>query len=188
MFDPLLVLLLFGGTSQCGVHSKSNVSSGDNKRIDASIDPWKGPPPNLTVERTLPRNMGAEINVTVGSAIDDSVIDQYRKEWLELCQKYYDPSNPTDLSWELKYGEEAQNLRSRLAAELRSHVAKIRHEERKLPLEDERFKSPEWWTRYTKTEGASDPDVKFIGQNWAIRRLQKFLKDYDDAETPGKDN
>lgn len=140
------------------------------------------------IERYLPRNMGAEINVTVGSAIDDSVIDQYRKEWLELCQKYYDPSNPTDLSWELKYGEEAQNLRSRLAAELRSHVAKIRHEERKLPLEDERFKSPEWWTRYTKTEGASDPDVKFIGQNWAIRRLQKFLKDYDDAETPGKDN
>lgn len=140
----------------------------------------------IMIERYLPRNMGAEINVTIGNPIDDAIIDGYRKEWLALCDKYHDPKNPTDLSWELKYGKEVQDLRSRLAAELRAHVAKIRHEERRFELEDERFKSAAWWGRYTETEGASDPDVKFIGQNWAIRRLQKFLNDYDDAENPGK--
>lgn len=138
------------------------------------------------IERYLPRNMGAEINVTIGNPIDDLIIDNYRKQWVDLCEKYYDPKNPTDLSWELKYGPEAEDLRSRLAAELREHVAKIRHEERKLPMEDERFKSPAWWKRYTGTEGASDKDVQFIGQNWAIRRLQKFL-DKEGVENPQND-
>ena len=92
-----------------------------------------------------------------------------------IRDRFYDPEKPTDLSTRLKYGEEAQQLRSKVAAILRDNVAKIRDQERKFPPEDPRFKSPAWWKRFTTTEGKSDPDVKFIGQNWAIRRLQTFL-------------
>ncbi|CAI4036994.1 hypothetical protein SMKI_16G2920 [Saccharomyces mikatae IFO 1815] len=126
-------------------------------------------------KQILPRNLGSEVNVTIGDPLDDDLIDRYRKEWQHLVKKYYDPKNPNDLSDELKYGEEAQNLRSRLAAELRSHVAEIRNEVRKLPREDPRFKSPSWWRQFNTTEGKSDPDVKVIGENWAIRRMQRFL-------------
>lgn len=140
------------------------------------------------IERYLPRNFGAEINVTVGNPIDDNILESYRKEWRLLVEKYHDPKHSTDLTEELKTGQEAQDLRSRLAEELRAHVSKIRHEERSFPEEDPRFKSPLWWKRYTETEGASDPEVKFIGKNWAIRRLQKFLKDYEDYENQHNDN
>ncbi|AET39461.1 lysophosphatidylcholine acyltransferase Ecym_4408 [Eremothecium cymbalariae DBVPG len=134
---------------------------------------------DTVVERYLPRNFGAEIKITVGDPIDDGIIEKYREEWRRLLEKYHDPKNPTDLTPELRTGKEAEDLRSRLAAELREHVAKIRHQECKLPQEDTRFKSPEWWRRYTETEGASAQDVKFIGKNWAIRRLQASCKDED---------
>ncbi|EJS41281.1 taz1p [Saccharomyces arboricola H-6] len=130
----------------------------------------------------LPRNFGSKINVTIGDPLDDNLIDRYREEWRQLVEKYYDPKNPSDLSDELKYGKEAQNLRSRLAAELRSNVAEIRNEVRKLPREDPRFKSPSWWKRFNTTEGKSDPDVKIIGENWAIRRMQKFLPSEDNPK------
>ena len=120
------------------------------------------------------RTIGTKINVSFGKPLDDSLVDAYRAEWESLVSKYSNPGD-TDLNDTLKYGEEAQDLRSRLAAELRSAVAEIRAEDPSLPEEDPRFKSPSWWKRYTMTEGKSDPDVKFIGQNWAIRRLQKFL-------------
>ncbi|ONH79160.1 Lysophosphatidylcholine acyltransferase [Saccharomyces cerevisiae] len=134
----------------------------------------------------LPRNFGSEINVTIGDPLNDDLIDRYRKEWTHLVEKYYDPKNPNDLSDELKYGKEAQDLRSRLAAELRAHVAEIRNEVRKLPREDPRFKSPSWWKRFNTTEGKSDPDVKVIGENWAIRRMQKFLP--PEGKPKGKDD
>ncbi|KAH3900982.1 probable Lysophosphatidylcholine acyltransferase [Saccharomycodes ludwigii] len=132
---------------------------------------------NTIIERYLPRNFGAEIKVTIGQPINDEIIDAYRNEWKSLCDKYSDPKAPTDLSDELKYGKEAQDLRGRLAAELRRSLANIRHNECGFPEEDPRFKSPEWWKKYTATEGASDPEVQFIGENWAIRRLQKFLNE-----------
>ena len=120
------------------------------------------------------RTIGTKINVSFGKPLDDALVDAYRAEWESLVSKYSSPGD-TDLNDTLKYGAEAQDLRSRLAAELRSAVAEIRAEDPSLPEEDPRFKSPSWWKRYTMTEGKSDPDVKFIGQNWAIRRLQKFL-------------
>lgn len=129
------------------------------------------------IRRYIPDNLGADINVTIGDPIDDAIIERYRSEWKELVEKYYDPLHPADLSPELKHGKEAQDLRSRVAAELRTHIAKIRHENCHFEEEDSRFKSPAWWKQYTLTEGQSDPDVRFIGQNWAIRRLQKFLTD-----------
>ncbi|EDO16261.1 hypothetical protein Kpol_505p38 [Vanderwaltozyma polyspora DSM 70294] len=132
--------------------------------------------------RFLPNNIGADIKVTVGKPIDDKVIEEYRQEWNTLVEKYTDPRNPTDLSDELKYGKDAQELRSKVANMLREHVANIRHEKCNFPKEDERFKSPTWWKRFTVTEGDSDPDVKFIGKNWAIRRLQKFLADRDNED------
>lgn len=127
------------------------------------------------IKRYLPANFGAEINVTIGDPIDASIIEGYRQQWQKLVEKYHDPEHPTDLSPELMEGKEAQNLRSAVAAELRNHIAKIRHEQRNFPQEDPRFESPSWWKKYTFTEGSSDPDVKFIGVNWAIRRLQSYL-------------
>lgn len=134
------------------------------------------------LKRYIPSKLGAEIKVTVGDPVDDSVIEQYRKEWRDLVEKYHDPKNPGDLSDELKYGEEAQSLRSRLAAELRANIARIRHEDCHFPEEDPRFKSPAWWKEYTATEGESDPEVKFIGKNWAIRRLQAFLTESEESD------
>ena len=119
-------------------------------------------------------SIGTKINVSFGKPLDDTLIDTYRDEWNQLVLKYSKPGE-TDLNDELKFGPEAQDLRSRLASELRSAVANIRSEQPDLPSEDPRFSSPKWWKRYTQSEGKSDPDVKFIGQNWAIRRLQKFL-------------
>lgn len=133
-----------------------------------------------TFKRYIPANFGAEINVTIGNPIEDDVIDKFREEWQQLVEKYHNPKNPGDLSPELKHGKEAEDLRSRLAAKLRTYIADIRHEERLFPKEDSRFKSPQWWKRYTLSEGDSDPDVKFIGKNWAIRRLQKFLTEQEE--------
>ncbi|SCU94861.1 LAME_0F09648g1_1 [Lachancea meyersii CBS 8951] len=140
------------------------------------------------IERYLPRNFGAEINVTVGDPISEEIIRAYREEWKLLVEKFHDPKNPTDLTTELKVGKDAQDLRSRLASELRAHVARVRHESRNLPVEDERFQSPQWWKQYTESEGQSDPAVKFIGKNWAVRRLQKFLNEHENNDDSTKSN
>lgn len=127
---------------------------------------------------------GTKVNITVGKPVDEKIIDSYRLEWAQLVKKYAKPDD-TYLNDKLKYGDEAQSLRSRLASELRLNVANIRHNQRKFPLEDDRFKSHHWWKRYTETEGESDKDVNFIGRNFAIRRFQDFLN-IKPAET--KDN
>ncbi|CCF56954.1 hypothetical protein KAFR_0B06580 [Kazachstania africana CBS 2517] len=126
--------------------------------------------------KNLYNAIGTEINITVGKPIDDEVIDSYRSKWMDLIIATH-AEQETDLTDELKNGTEAKLLRSRLASELRLHVANIRHHKRFLPMEDLRFGRPEWWKIFTKTEGSSDPDVEFIGENWAIRRLQKFLNE-----------
>lgn len=113
----------------------------------------------------LPRNFGSEINVTIGDPLNDDLIDRYRKEWTHLVEKYYDPKNPNDLSDELKYGKEAQDLRSRLAAELRAHVAEIRNEVRKLPREDPRFKSP---------HGGSGSTPRKVNRTQMLKSLAKI--------------
>lgn len=117
---------------------------------------------------------GTQINVTIGEPIDDSIIESYRREWQTLISKYSKP-NDTDLNDTLKFGEEAQDLRSRLASELRSKVSEVRILDQNLKQEDPRFQDHRWWKVFTQTEGKSDPDVKLIGQNWAIRRLHNFL-------------
>lgn len=133
------------------------------------------------VERFLPANFGTEVKVTIGDPIDDKIIEKYRKEWLDLVKNLLESKIPIDLNHELRFGEKAQQLRSRLASELRKAVADIRHSIG-FPEEDPRFKDHKFWNTFTKSEGKSDPDVKFIGQNWAIRRLQKFLKEHDEYE------
>lgn len=132
------------------------------------------------MKRWLPQNIGAEINLFVGEAVSDEKIEAYRKHWQDLCKKYTDPKNPSDLSPELKDGKKAQQLRSALAADLRDHVLSIRESLGVFPAENAKFKSPQYWKEYTHTEGASDPSVKFIGLNWAIKRLQKHLPDYEE--------
>ncbi|KAH3675500.1 hypothetical protein WICMUC_002691 [Wickerhamomyces mucosus] len=122
------------------------------------------------VQRYLPANFGAEVKVVIGDPIDDSIIQNYRKEWLKLVEKFN--AGGTDLNDKLKFDDLAKDLRSRLASELRRAVAKIRDETGEFEKEDSRFKDHKFWKEYTRTEGTSHPDVKFIGQNWAIRRLQ----------------
>jgi monolysocardiolipin acyltransferase len=136
------------------------------------------------IERFLPSNFGAEIKVIIGDPIDDNIITQYRKEWLALVNKNLDSSNPNDLSEELQNGSKIRDLRSRLASELRKSIAEVRAQAG-FPEEDARFKEHGFWKRYTTSEGESDPDIKFIGQNWAIRRLQKFL---NEGELQGADD
>lgn len=131
------------------------------------------------IHRYLPNNMGAEVHIWFGDEIPDSTIENYRKKWRDLCIKYIDPKNPSDMSPELMTGKKAQALRSELAGVLRQSVLNIRQSIGDFPPEDARFKDPSFWKQFTKTEGASAPDVKFIGKNWAIRRFQKHLPEYD---------
>lgn len=132
------------------------------------------------IKRWLPANVGAEIHIHIGTPLADEKVESYRHRWLGLCKKYIDPLNPSDLSEELKNGEEAQSLRSEVAAELREAVLAIRSSLGVFRLEDPRFKNPAFWKEFTLTEGASAPEVKFIGKNWAIKRLQKHLPEYEE--------
>lgn len=126
-----------------------------------------------------PNNVGAEIHVNIGKSIDDNIIYQFRQEWKKLCEKYPNKENPNDLSDELKFGKEARQLRSRLCAFLREEVSKLRLQNG-FPEEDPRFKDVNFWKRFTQSRGASDPDVKFVGLNWAIKEYQSNVKVYDD--------
>lgn len=132
------------------------------------------------VLRWLPQNLGADIQITFGDPIPDEQLEDYRQRWRDLCKKHPNEENPNDLSLELQNGRAAQLLRSELAALLRLHVLGIRESLSKFPQEDKKFASPAFWKEYTNSEGASDPLVEFIGLNWAIRRLQKHLPDYED--------
>ncbi|KAI5953736.1 TAZ1 [Candida theae] len=134
------------------------------------------------IKRWLPANMGAEIHLTIGDAIPDEKIEQYRQEWRKLVTRYIDKSHATDLSEELKTGEKAQALRSSLAAYLRDRVLQLRNSIPSLNPEDPRFKDPKFWKTYTNTEGMSDQDVKFVGKNWAVKRFQSHLPEYEEGE------
>jgi monolysocardiolipin acyltransferase len=134
------------------------------------------------IHRWLPSNIGAEIHIAIGDTFSDERIESYRQKWRDLCKKYIDPKKPTDLSEELINGKAALLLRSQLAGELREAVLNIRESLGVFKPEDPRFKDPKFWTEYTRTEGMSDPDVKFIGKNWAIKRLQKHLPEYSEDE------
>ncbi|KAK6465456.1 hypothetical protein DFJ63DRAFT_22392 [Scheffersomyces coipomensis] len=128
--------------------------------------------------RWLPGNLGAEIHISFGDAFPDATIEKYRQKWRDLVKKYIDPKNPTDLTQELKEGKKAQQLRSELAAELRESVLDLRNSQGMFKPEDPRFKDPVFWREYTSTEGMSDPDVSFVGLNWAVKKLQKHLPEY----------
>ncbi|ODQ80053.1 hypothetical protein BABINDRAFT_171568 [Babjeviella inositovora NRRL Y-12698] len=134
------------------------------------------PAPEHWIDRIFP-NRGAEIRITIGDPIDDKVIEKYRAEWRRLCQEKYDRENPRDLSTYLKVGSVVQGLRSQVMADVRAHVAGVRASLGYFKPEDPRLGSPEFWKRFTLSEGASDPDIKFIGKNWAIRRLQAHLEE-----------
>lgn len=135
---------------------------------------------NQGLKRWLPLNIGADIHIAIGDAISDEQIEGYRKKWRQLCDKYIDIDNPTDLSQELKIGEKAQQLRAEVASDLRDAVAFIRTSLGIFKPEDPRFKDPKFWKEYTHTEGDSHPDVQFVGKNWAIKRLQKHLPEFNE--------
>lgn len=130
--------------------------------------------------RWLPQNLGADVQITFGDPVPDDQLEGYRERWRSLCKKYPNKENPDDLSQELKDGPAVQLLRSELAGVLRLHVLQIRDSLGRFPPEQKKFSDPSFWKAYTTSEGASDPLVEFIGQNWAIRRLQKHLPDYED--------
>lgn len=134
------------------------------------------------IKRWLPQNFGAEIHIAIGDPVADEEIERYREQWRELCSKYSDPLEPHDLSETLKNGPDAQALRSELAAQLRLNVLRIRELLGYFQPEDPRFRSPQYWKEYTTTEGLSDPEVQFVGKNWAVKRFQKHLPDYEEGE------
>lgn len=134
---------------------------------------------DLKTDYLTPNNIGAQITVNIGKAIDDNIISKFRDEWKELCLKYQDKENPNDLTEELMFGKEARELRSRVCDFLREQVAKLRLENG-FEEEDPRFKNVNFWTRYTQSRGKSDPDIQFVGLNWAIKEYQKHVKVYDE--------
>ncbi|KAI5952398.1 TAZ1 [Candida jiufengensis] len=131
------------------------------------------------IKRWLPDNIGAEIHMTIGDALPDQIIEKYREKWRDLVTRYIDKSNPTDLSQELRTGTKAEELRSSLASYLRQSVLDIRNNIPLFNSEDKRFKNPKFWKIYTNTEGFSDPDVNFVGKNWAIKKYQSHLPEYE---------
>ncbi|GMM31757.1 lysophosphatidylcholine acyltransferase [Martiniozyma asiatica (nom. inval.)] len=133
---------------------------------------------SLKTDFLTPNNVGAQITVNIGKPIEDSIIAGWRQEWRNLCNKYPNSENPNDLSDELKWGAEAKALRSKVCDYLREKCALLRLENG-FEEEDPRFKSVDFWTRYTKSRGESDPDIKFVGLNWAIKEYQKHVNVYD---------
>lgn len=133
-------------------------------------------------ERYLPNNFGSTVKVFIGEPINDEIIQKYRTEWLALVEKFN--RGAQDLNDKLKFDDKVKDLRSRLSSELRRHVLKIRDATGEFAPEDERFKEHKFWTQYTRSEGVSHPDVKFVGLNWAIRRLQGLppLKDEEEKK------
>ncbi|CAN3363021.1 tafazzin [Diutina catenulata] len=133
-------------------------------------------------KRWFPANLGSEINLFIGQQIPDATIERFRVKWRQLVSVLGDPWSTTgDLSQELMTGQWAEKLRSELAAELRTHVAALRRQAGFGP-EQAKFASPKWWHAFTTSEGASDQQVKFVGLNWAIRRLQSHLPEYRPGE------
>ncbi|ODV62783.1 lysophosphatidylcholine acyltransferase [Ascoidea rubescens DSM 1968] len=142
------------------------------------------------IKRYLPRNFRNEINIVIGKPIDDSTILKYREKWENLVESEEKKLNAklTDFTENLKNGSEAKDLRSDLAAYVRSSVLNIRDTfYSHLPQEDQRMKDPGFWKRFTLSEGKSDPDIIFIGKNWAIKRFQKFLHDDFDKQVKEKE-
>lgn len=131
---------------------------------------------DLKNDYLTPNNVGATVRVNIGPALDDGVIAAFRKEWQALCERY---PGQGDLSHEAKFGAEAKDLRIRVCAYLRESVVNLR-EGVGLGPEDPRFKSVDFWTDYTKSRGTSDPEVKFIGINWAIKEYQRDVSLYDE--------
>lgn len=126
------------------------------------------------IERYLPANMGAEVVLKIGDPIPDEEIEQMRAQWRQECNRGVDRAAPNDLSARLREGGGVQTLRSGVMARLRESVAGVR-ESLGFSPEDPRFALPTFWKRYTESEGALDPDIQFVGKNWAIRRLQRYL-------------
>lgn len=131
------------------------------------------------IKRWLPQHLGADIHLFIGEPVADEKILEYRKSWEKMCDEKGTPG-ALDLNEELKNGKEAQSLRAAIAADLRAHVLRLRESLGFFPAEKAKFADPMFWKKYTLSEGASDESVKFIGQNWAIRRLQKHLPEYNE--------
>lgn len=134
---------------------------------------------DLKNDYLTPNNVGATIKVNIGEAIDDKIIGAFREEWQKICTKYPNLTNPGDLSFEAKFGAEARELRARVCSYLREQCSNLRRGVG-LPDEDPRFASVDYWKEYTSTRGKSDPEVEFVGINWAIKEYQRDVSLYDD--------
>lgn len=124
-------------------------------------------------------NRGGKVTVNIGKPLDAAIIDGFRDEWRKLCLKYTSLQDSNRMSDELKFGEEAKRLRSKVSGYLREQVSKLRLQNG-FDKEDSRFSDVNWWVKYTDTKGKSDPSVKFVGLNWACRDYQSNVKIYDE--------
>lgn len=87
--------------------------------------------------------LGTKITFRVGNPVDENIIADYRRQWLDLVKKE-GPEGLEDLNETLKTGPEAQSLRSKLALEMRDQVSLVRAS-LGFPDQDPRFASPEFW-------------------------------------------
>ncbi|KAF5117873.1 hypothetical protein DV452_002202 [Geotrichum candidum] len=105
------------------------------------------------------KQIGTTIHFGYGKAIDEKLLAEFREKWRALVEKEQQGHTEplTDLTDNLKFGPEAQKLRSDLARYLRDQLGAVR-ETMGFPPQNPEFAEPEFW----KPEGGCK-DVPVMG-------------------------
>lgn len=94
----------------------------------------------------LPASIQHKVEFNVGQPMDPSIVQNFRDKWVELVKADPDASLDGDMTDNLKYGAEAQALRSKTAEAIRdAMVQNARSFFSDLPKEQDRFKLPSFW-------------------------------------------
>lgn len=96
-------------------------------------------------------NKDRTISIRIGQPLSEKTVEGFRNEWIKLCEKENVKLNGEDMPEALRTGEDAQNLRSKVAAHLREHVEELRMQVPNMNPELEEFKEPEFWSDLDKT-------------------------------------
>lgn len=105
------------------------------------------------------KQIGTTIHFGYGKALDEKLLAEFREKWRALVEKEQQGHTEplTDLTDNLKFGPEAQKLRSDLARYLRDQLGAVR-ETMGFPPQNPEFAEPEFW----KPEGGCK-DVPVMG-------------------------
>lgn len=115
----------------------------------------------------LLKQIGTTVHFGYGKVVDENILEEFRAKWRALVEKEQqlqqkEPKDAlvplTDLTENLKYGPEAQQLRSDLAKYLYNTVGAVR-EDMGFPPQNPEFAEPEFWK---PTGGCKDVPVMGI--------------------------